>query len=153
MKLTRGQFRLIEKWLYRHDQRPAEIRFLQEDIMFSRPPETQEQPSGRISDETAKKGIDLAIDKELRSKKLLYKRIEKALNKLCRERRDFYKLKYRDGYTQETIMQKLNIPERTYYQYRKQIVHSVVGELFNDDYILEKNKDIAEGLRIMLDLA
>lgn len=138
--MKKAVFRYVEAELYDYPYTKRDIESIREDIIESgRTLEgflTEALRLGTIpcggtpSDPTAHKAIRLLTNRRLKRMEETVAAIERVLARLPAEKKRLVELKYWDGrYTDKGIIQQLNISERTYYRWRREIVLAVAIEM------------------------
>ncbi|WP_353096207.1 DUF1492 domain-containing protein [Tissierella praeacuta] len=124
-QLRKANFKLIELELYCYHENKRELELLRESIVEDTVYQEVSVQSGSTSDITANKAIKLVSSKEILELERRIRGIEEALNiiKLDEEKYRLLKMKYFERkYTDRWIWRELNISDRTFYRWRREII-------------------------------
>ena len=131
-QLKRTNFKLIELELYCYHESKRELELLRESILEGSSQNEDGIRGSGISDVTGNKAIKLASSKELLEIERRLRAIEESLDiiKQDPQRYELLKMKYFDKkYTDTWIWMELDISDRTFYRWRREIIELIGSRL------------------------
>lgn len=133
MSIEKANFRMIEAELYCYKESKKELELLREEIIESSPGPGENVQSG-LGDTTKNKAIKLTSSREILEIQRRLTAIEKAIEILENgsEQKKFrlLRMKYFDRrFTDIGIQMELDISERTFYRWRREIVELIANYL------------------------
>ena len=129
MKLDKNIYKYVEHELYNYNNSKKELEDLKYEVIeFSK--KSDGLPKGNnISNPTEDKVFKIIENERITYLSKIIKNIDHVLNNLDEIYRKLFKLKYIEKNTAKYIFRELNISERTYYNYKNNIVLKVAKRL------------------------
>lgn len=119
-------FARIEKELYTYNSNVREINERREELLYSSPkPDSAARSQGRISDQTAMKAAKLSQINETDTVRWANV-IHDSFERMPAEYMLLIKLKYFEGNSNQVVMDKLHVSQSAYYEWRENIVISIL---------------------------
>lgn len=127
-KIEKANFKLIEAELYCYEETKKELEQLKDEIIQSSTYQEVAVQTGTTGDTTASKALKLVSSSVIMEMERRINVIEKVLDmfKDSPLKLELIKLKYFERrYTDIGIAQKLNISEKTFYRWKKEIIQFI----------------------------
>lgn len=132
MNIEQANFKAIEAELYGYLDTKKELELLEEEILEGTGFQEVVVQSGTTGDTTASKAIRLLSSRELLEIRKRINAIEKAMAILQEDttKLRLLQMKYLERkYTDQGIMEKLHISNRTFYRWRNEIIQLISSYL------------------------
>lgn len=131
-QLKRTNFKLIELELYCYHENKEELEHVRESIIEGSSQGEGEIRGSHIGDTTGSKAIKLVSSKELLELERRSRAIEESINIIKQDphKYELLKMKYFDKkYTDRWIWRELNISDRTFYRWRRELIELIGSRL------------------------
>ena len=127
MRIERRVFRYVEYELYNYDDTKKELERCREEILESSPAPPEVNVQSGLGDPTVRKVEKLLTTTYIARAEQTIKAIEKSLDMLTDVHRKLFKLKYQDGLPWQEVCLEMDISDRTYFRWRRELV-AMVGQ-------------------------
>ena len=128
MKIDKSIFRYIEHELYSYDETKRELARYREDVLEGTHfPEVSVRSDP--GDSTASKVIKLTLSAFVMHAEKVINAVDKSLAILGDKHRELFKYKYQKGLPWQEVCLEMDISDRTYFRWRRELVMTVGQQL------------------------
>ena len=128
MRIDKSIFRYIEHELYSYDETKRELARYREDVLEGTHfPEVSVRSNP--GNPTAQKAIKLTSSVFVVQAEKVISAIDRSLNILGDRHKELFKYKYQKGLPWQEVCLEMNISDRTYFRWRRELVMTVGQQL------------------------